>query len=67
MRISHISTIQKSLTWYQGLAPPRLPKQNSPCRRNSALEVFCFSILNQDPILEYRLVPRAVGNLDQAY
>lgn len=66
VRISCISTyIQKSLTFHQGLVPPRLPKQSSPCHRNSALEESYFSILNQDPVLEHRLVPREAGNLDQ--
>lgn len=65
VRISCISIIQKSLTFHQGLAPPRLPKQSSPCHRNSALEESYFSILNQDPVLEHRLEPREVGNLDQ--
>lgn len=67
VRIYHIEvlTIQKSHTCYQGLAPQRLPKQNSPCHRNSVLKVFYSSILNQDPVLQHKLVPREGGNLDQ--
>lgn len=63
--IYKVFTIQRSLTCYQGLAPQRLPKQNSPCHRNSALEVFYSSILNQDPVPEHRHAPREEGNLDQ--
>lgn len=62
---TEIFTIQRSHTCCQGLAPQRLPKQNSPCHRNSVLKVFYSSILNQDPVLQHKLVPREAGNLDQ--
>lgn len=67
VRIYHteVLAIQRSHTCCQGSGPQRFPKQNSPCHRNSVLKVFSSSILNQDPVLQHKLVPREGGNLDQ--